>query len=54
MKVLLFFTGFLTMIILLIYSFFQGDVIMSKLLITSSLVIGLLIIKKFKLTGFDN
>ena len=54
MKVPLFIIAVLTMLILLIYSFFQGDVITGKLLVGSSVVIGLLIIKKFKLPGFDS
>jgi hypothetical protein len=54
MKVPLFFIAGLTMIILLFYSFFQGDVIMSEFLVASSILIGLFIIKKFKLPGFDS
>jgi hypothetical protein len=54
MKVFLFFLAFIAMIILIVYSFFIDDIIMSKLLIGSSLILGLLIIKGFKLTGFDS
>ena len=54
MKVFLFFLAFITMIILIVFSFFQGDIIISKLMIASSLVLGLLIIKGFKLKGFDS
>lgn len=54
MKMMIFLLAFFTMIFLLVYSFFLRDIIMSKLLIGISLIIGLLIVKKFKLKGFDN
>ncbi len=54
MKVMIFFLAFFTMIFLLVYSFFLRDIIMSKLLVGISLIIGLLIVKKIKLNGFDS
>jgi hypothetical protein len=54
MKVFFFFLAFIAMIILIVSSFFIDDIIMSKLFIGISLILGLLIIKGFKLTGFDS